>query len=224
MTHQIIAIDGFASTGKSTLSKRLAAYLGYRYIDTGYMYRAISYYAMTNGLVKHNKVDEQMLISQMTSLQFEWKEDSRGVLHIAINGLIQGEELRTNEVSNLVSEIASITEVRSHLLTQQRNLAKVQSVVMDGRDIGTVVFPNANHKFFLNADAEIRAQRRFDEMQAKGIPASFEEVLKNVIERDKRDSERKTAPLKKADDAIEINTSNLNADEVFDILCGYVRE
>ena len=139
-----------------------------------------------------------------------------------VNGKIYGEELRSAKVSNLVSQVASIPAVRTHLLNQQRALSKAASVVMDGRDIGTVVFPNAKFKFFLNATPAIRAQRRFEEMQTKGIPGSYEEVLLNVIERDRLDSSRAIAPLKKAKDAIEIDTSSLIIEEVFDLLCRHL--
>ena len=138
---------------------------------------------------------------------------------MAVNGKVYGEELRTAEVSNLVSQVAAIPAVRTYLLNQQRALSKATSVVMDGRDIGTVVFPNAQHKFFLNATPAIRAQRRFEEMQAKGISGTYKEVLANVIERDRLDSSRAIAPLKKAKDAIEIDTSSLDVEEVFTLLC-----
>ena len=138
---------------------------------------------------------------------------------MAVNGKVYGEAIRTQEVSALVSPVATIGLVRQHLLVQQRALAKSANVVMDGRDIGTVVFPNADMKFFLTANAEIRAQRRFDEMHAKGLKASYDEILANVLERDRIDSNRKVAPLKKAEDAIEIDTSALTVEEVFALLC-----
>ncbi len=143
---------------------------------------------------------------------------------MAVNGKVYGEELRTAKVSNLVSKVAAIASVRTHLLEQQRALSKATSVVMDGRDIGTVVFPNAQYKFFLTASPEIRAQRRYEEMQTKGIEASYAEVLANVMERDRLDSSRTLAPLKKADDAIVIDTSALTIEEVFALLCQYLAQ
>jgi cytidylate kinase len=158
----------------------------------------------------------------LPQLQFSWESQTTGEKLMMVNGKIYGEELRSAKVSNLVSQVASIPAVRTHLLNQQRALSKAASVVMDGRDIGTVVFPNAKFKFFLNATPAIRAQRRFEEMQTKGIPGSYEEVLLNVIERDRLDSSRAIAPLKKAKDAIEIDTSSLIIEEVFDLLCRHL--
>ena len=219
MSTKIIAIDGYASTGKSTLSKRLAHHLGYTYMDTGYMFRVVAYHVLKNEWLNDGQVDEKALEVFLPSLLFDWKEEADEIKAMAVNGKVYGERIRTQAVSALVSPVATIGLVRQHLLVQQRALAKSANVVMDGRDIGTVVFPNADMKFFLTANAEIRAQRRFDEMHAKGLKASYDEILANVLERDRIDSNRKVAPLKKAEDAIEIDTSARTVEEVFALLC-----
>ena len=222
METTVIAIDGYASTGKSTLSKRLATHLGFTYVDTGYMFRVIALLVIEKNWLNDNEIILAPLAAALPQLEFGWIDQPNGEKQMAVNGKIYGEELRTPQVSNLVSQVATIPAVRTHLLEQQRALSKAASVVMDGRDIGTVVFPNAQHKFFLNASAAIRAQRRFDEMQLKGITASYEEVLANVIERDRLDSSRAIAPLKKAKDAIVIDTSSLTVDQVFSLLCEHL--
>jgi len=222
METTVIAIDGYASTGKSTLSKRLATHLGFTYVDTGYMFRVIALLVIEKNWLNDNEIMLAPLAAALPQLEFSWIDQPNGEKQMAINGKIYGEELRTPQVSNLVSQVATIPAVRTHLLEQQRALSKAASVVMDGRDIGTVVFPNAQHKFFLNASAAIRAQRRFDEMQLKGITGSYEEVLANVIERDRLDSSRAIAPLKKAKDAIAIDTSSLTVDQVFALLCDHL--
>jgi len=219
METTVIAIDGYASTGKSTLSKRLATHLGFTYVDTGYMFRVISFLVLQKNWLNEKGIDQTSLTQALPQLQFSWQSQPTGEKLMAVNGKVYGEELRTAEVSNLVSQVAAIPAVRTYLLNQQRALSKATSVVMDGRDIGTVVFPNAQHKFFLNATPAIRAQRRFEEMQAKGISGTYKEVLANVIERDRLDSSRAIAPLKKAKDAIEIDTSSLDVEEVFTLLC-----
>lgn len=223
MKTAIIAIDGFASTGKSTLSKRLAAHMGYTYVDTGYMFRAICWYGIHHQLIKGDVLDVEALEQVLPSLKFSWKKTVDGSSSMAFNGQVHGEELRTVKVSQWVSKIATLGSVRKHLLHQQRELASATSVVMDGRDIGTVVFPAAKHKFFLTAQAEVRAQRRFDEMQKKQIPGTYEEVLENVIARDHMDGNRDIAPMKPAEDAIVIDTSDKNLEEVFLLLCSYLR-
>lgn len=223
MKTQVIAIDGYASTGKSTLSKRLATHLGYTYVDTGYMFRAIGLYVLQNNLIVDDVITLSKLEKALPTLQFSWVEGEDAQLLMALNGRVYGEELRSTEVSNLVSRVATVAAVRSHLLEQQRKLSDNTSVVMDGRDIGTVVFPNATHKFFLNAKPEIRAERRYAEMQAKGIPGTLDEVLANVIERDRLDSTRAIAPLVKAQDAIEIDTSAMDVEAVFQLLCDHIK-
>ena len=219
MPTKIIAIDGFASTGKSTLSKRLAQKLGFVYMDTGYMFRVVSLHVLENGWLKDNTIDEAALNAFLPSLNFHWQQTPEGGNAMAVNDKMFGESIRTQAVSALVSLVAVLPQVRTYLLEQQRELAKSANVVMDGRDIGTVVFPHADLKFFLTANAEVRAQRRFKEMQTKGLEASYDEILANVIERDRIDSTREMAPLKKAVDAIEIDTSELTIDAVFDLIC-----
>ena len=222
MKTTVIAVDGFASTGKSTLSKRLAKALDYTYMDTGYMYRAVSYFAFTTDLIQEDVIQEQKLEIALSETSFRWSTvaDPKQML---FNGKTYGDELRTLEVSSWVSCIAQLGFVREHLVNQQRILSQLGSVVMDGRDIGTVVFPNADFKFFLIADPNVRAQRRFDELQAKGEEVLFEEILKNVIDRDHQDSTRAISPLRKAEDAVEIDTTSFSVEEVFEQMMSAVK-
>lgn len=211
-----IAIDGFSSTGKSTLAKQLAKHLGYVYVDTGAMYRAITLFAMQNGYISKEFFDKETLINSLLSikLHFEFNEEL-GFGEMYLNNVNVEKEIRTIEVSNFVSKIAEVSEVRSKLVEQQQAMGKEKAIVMDGRDIGTVVFPDAELKIFMTASPETRAQRRFDELQAKGDNVSYEEVLKNVQERDYIDSHRDDSPLVIADDAIEIDNSYLTREEQF---------
>lgn len=219
----VIAIDGFASTGKSTVAKLLAAHFGLTYMDTGYMFRVISWLVLENGWMDDaGAMDIKALERSFQNTHFDWVDEGEEGLKMAFNGRVFGEELRTAEISNLVSRVATEATVRAYLLEEQRSLAKIAPVVMDGRDIGTVVFPNATFKFFLTANPKIRAQRRYEEMIAKGLPTNFDEVLANVIERDRLDSTRLIAPLKKAEDAIELDTSSLTVEEVFQKLCDHI--
>ena len=222
MKTTVIAVDGFASTGKSTLSKRLAKALDYTYMDTGYMYRAVSYFALTTDLIQEDVIQEQKLEIALSETSFRWSTvaDPKQML---FNGKAYGDELRTLEVSSWVSRIAQLVFVREHLVNQQRILSQLGSVVMDGRDIGTVVFPNADLKFFLIADTKVTAQRRFDELQAKGEEVLFEEILKNVIDRDHQDSTRAISPLRKAEDAVEIDTTSFSVEEVFEQMMSAVK-
>ena len=218
----VIAIDGFASTGKSTLSKRLAKALNFTYMDTGYMYRAVSYFALTTNLVQEAVIKEQKLEIALSETSFSWST-AAGSKQMLFNGKAYGDELRTLEISSLVSRIAQLGSVRMHLVNQQRILSQSGSVVMDGRDIGTVVFPKADFKFFLIADPKVRAQRRFDELQAKGEQVLFEEILKNVVDRDHQDSTRAISPLRKAEDAVEIDTTSFSVEEVFEQMMSAVK-
>lgn len=219
----VIAIDGFASTGKSTVAKRLATHFGLTYMDTGYMFRVISWLVLENRWIDDaGAIDTKALEASFQNAHFDWVDEGKDGLKVAFNGRVFGDELRTVEISNLVSRVATLATVRSYLLKEQRLLAKATAVVMDGRDIGTVVFPDAAFKFFLTANPEIRAQRRYAEMQSKGLEASYEGVLANVIERDRLDSTRAIAPLKKAEDAIEVDTSALSIEEVFQQLCDHI--
>lgn len=212
----IVAIDGFSSTGKSTVAKQLAKYLGYIYVDTGAMYRAVTLYAMQQGLINTNHFDENELVNQLKNIQITFKfNPDLGFAEAYLNGENVEKQLRTLEVSSYVSKVAAIPEVRYVLVKQQQQLGKDKGVVMDGRDIGTVVFPNAELKLFMTASAEDRAQRRYDELINRGDHVTYEAVLKNVKERDYIDSHREDSPLKKAKDAIEIDNTNLDLQQQF---------
>lgn len=211
-----IAIDGFSSTGKSTLAKQLAKELGYVYVDTGAMYRAITYFAMQNELIKTDFFNKKSLTEVLPKIQLEFKFNADlGFAEMYLNDENVEKQIRTIEVSNFVSKVAEVSEVRSKLVEQQKEMGKNKAIVMDGRDIGTVVFPDAELKIFMTASAETRAQRRFDELQQKGDDVSYEDVLKNVVERDYIDTHREDSPLVIADDAIEIDNSYLNKEEQF---------
>ncbi|MDN3673827.1 (d)CMP kinase [Flavobacterium branchiarum] len=211
-----IAIDGFSSTGKSTLAKELAKELQYVYVDTGAMYRAVSLYAMKNGYISADSFDKEKLVASLPSIQLVFQYNAAlGFGEMFLNGENVENEIRTIEVSSFVSKVAEVSQVRSKLVEQQKEMGKNKGIVMDGRDIGTVVFPDAELKIFMTASAETRAQRRFDELQQKGDNVTYEEVLKNVVERDYIDSHREDSPLVIADDAIEIDNSYLNKEEQF---------
>ena len=220
-----IAIDGFSSTGKSTLAKQLANKLGYAYVDTGAMYRAVTLFAMQNGCISSDFFDKQTLINSLPfiNLQFNYNPDL-GYAEMYLNETNVETEIRTIEVSNFVSKVAEVSEVRAKLVQQQQKMGKRKGIVMDGRDIGTVVFPDAELKIFMTASPETRAQRRFDELQAKGQDVSFEEVYKNVQERDYIDTHRDDSPLVRASDAIEIDNSNLSREEQFDLVLDLVKK
>jgi len=213
----IIAIDGFSSTGKSTLAKELATYLGYVYVDTGAMYRAVTLFAMQNKYIQADAFDVAKLIQALPQidLKFQYNEQL-GYAEMFLNGENVESQIRTLEVSQYVSRIAEVSEVRAKLVEQQQKMGQERGIVMDGRDIGTVVFPDAELKIFMNSSAETRAQRRFKELIEKGQNVSYEEVLKNVQERDYIDSHREDSPLIIADDAITIDNSNLSKKEQFE--------
>ncbi|WP_281233377.1 (d)CMP kinase [Flavobacterium gelatinilyticum] len=211
-----IAIDGFSSTGKSTLAKQLAKELEYVYVDTGAMYRAVAYFAMQNKLIGADFFDKQALVTELPKIQLEFKFNADlGFAEMYLNGENVEKQIRTIEVSSFVSKVAAVSEVRAKLVEQQQEMGKNKAIVMDGRDIGTVVFPDAELKIFMTASPETRAQRRFDELQQKGDNVSYEEVLQNVVERDNLDTSREDSPLVIADDAIEIDNSYLNKEEQF---------
>ncbi|MEO8239806.1 MAG: (d)CMP kinase [Flavobacterium sp.] len=211
-----IAIDGFSSTGKSTLAKQLANELAYVYVDTGAMYRAVTFFAMNNNLIKTDFFDKKTLIDSLPEIQLEFKFNSDlGFAEMYLNGENVEKQIRTIEVSSFVSKVAEVSQVRSKLVEQQQEMGKNEAIVMDGRDIGTVVFPDAELKIFMTASAETRAQRRFDELQQKGDNVSYEDVLKNVVERDYIDTHREDSPLIIAEDAIEIDNSYLSREEQF---------
>lgn len=214
-----IAIDGFSSTGKSTLAKQLAKHLGYIFVDTGAMYRAITYFALQKDFIKQDFLDKENLIVNLSDikLEFQFNQDL-GFAEMYLNGENIETEIRTINVSNFVSKIAEVSQVRAKLVEQQQEMGKNKGIVMDGRDIGTVVFPDAELKIFMTASPQTRAQRRFDEMTAKGENITFEAVLKNVQERDFIDTNRKDSPLVMATDAIEIDNSHLTREEQFEIV------
>ena len=220
-----IAIDGFSSTGKSTLAKQIANQLGYIYVDTGAMYRAVTYFAMQHNFVSETHIDTEGLIENLSnvSLQFRFNE-TLGFAEMYSNNENIEQAIRTIEVSRLVSKIAEISEVRAKLVEQQQQMGQNKGIVMDGRDIGTVVFPNADLKLFMTASPQTKAQRRFDELLEKGQRVTFEEVLQNVQERDYIDTHREDSPLLKADDAIEIDNSNLSKKKQFELVMELVNE
>ncbi|MEO8515194.1 MAG: (d)CMP kinase [Flavobacterium sp.] len=214
-----IAIDGFSSTGKSTLAKQLAKHLGYIYVDTGAMYRAVTLYAMQNHLIAADSFDKASLIADLPKIKLHFEFNfNLGFAEMYLNDVNIEREIRTIEVSSFVSKVAEVSQVRSKLVEQQKEMGKNKGIVMDGRDIGTVVFPDAELKIFMTASAETRAQRRFDELIEKGDNVSFEAVLKNVEERDHIDTHRDDSPLVIADDAIEIDNSYLSREEQFQIV------
>ena len=220
-----IAIDGFSSTGKSTLAKQLAKELEYVYVDTGAMYRAVAYFAMQNKFIGADFFDKNALKEALPKIQLEFKFNADLAFgEMFLNGENVEKQIRTIEVSNFVSKVAEVSEVRSKLVEQQQEMGKNAAIVMDGRDIGTVVFPNAELKIFMTASAETRAQRRFDELQQKGDNVSYEDVLKNVVERDHIDTHREDSPLVIADDAIEIDNSYLSREEQFDAVLELVND
>ena len=212
-----IAIDGFSSTGKSTLAKQIAAELGYVYVDTGAMYRAVTFFAMQNGYINAESFDKQSLINSLPFIKLHFEFNANlGFGEMFLNDVNVESEIRTIEVSGFVSKIAEVSEVRSKLVEQQQQMGKDKGIVMDGRDIGTVVFPDAELKIFMTASSQTRAQRRFDELQQKGQDVSYEAVLHNVEERDYIDTHRDDSPLRKAENAIEIDNSHLTRDQQFE--------
>ena len=215
MKKSIIAIDGYSSCGKSTMAKDLACEIGYIYIDTGAMYRSVTLYALRNNLFDEDgtiKLSE--LEKQMPDINISFKlNEATGRPDTYLNNENVEKEIRTMEVSSHVSPIAAVPFVRAALVAQQQRMGDEKGIVMDGRDIGTVGFPQAELKIFVTASAEVRAQRRYDELKAKGMEANFADILKNVQERDYIDSHRETSPLRKADDAIELDNSNISIAE-----------
>lgn len=218
-----IAIDGFSSTGKSTLAKQLANHLGYVYVDTGAMYRAVAFFAMQNGYINADSFDKQTLINSLPNIKLQFKFNaSLGFAEMYLNDVNVEDEIRTIEVSSFVSKVAEVSEVRAKLVEQQQEMGKNKAIVMDGRDIGTVVFPDAELKVFMTASASTRAQRRYDELLQKGDVVTYEEVLKNVEERDYIDTHREDSPLVMASDAVEIDNSYLNREEQFEAVLDLV--
>lgn len=210
----VIAIDGHSSCGKSTVAKQLAQQLGYIYLDSGAMYRAVTLFALRNKLASNGIVDQQALISRLAEIKIEFRVSTTTKQNETyLNGENVEEEIRQLPVANHVSPVATIREVRAEMVKQQQLMGQEKGIVMDGRDIGTVVFPNAELKIFMTASPEVRAQRRYDELTAKGQQVSFEEILNNVEERDRIDSNREVSPLKQADDALILDNSHLTREE-----------
>ncbi|MHB0755754.1 (d)CMP kinase [Polaribacter sp. M15] len=220
-----IAIDGFSSTGKSTIAKLLAKKYNYIYVDTGAMYRAVSLYAKQNGFVGENFLEKEKLISNLSniSLSFQYNNEL-GFAEMFLNGENVEKEIRSLAISQLVSKVASISEVRKKLVAEQQQMGSERGIVMDGRDIGTVVFPNAALKLFMTASADKRASRRYKELIDRGDDVSFEKILFNVQERDRIDSTRKDSPLVKAADAIEFDNSDMDIEEQFEKICSLVEQ
>ncbi|MCR5710959.1 MAG: (d)CMP kinase [Prevotella sp.] len=209
-----IAIDGHSSCGKSTMAKDLAREVGYVYVDTGAMYRSVTLFALRNGLFTADGINEEELRRRMPEINISFKfNPETGRPDTYLNGELVENDIRTMEVSSRVSPIATLGFVREAMVAQQQQMGKDKGVVMDGRDIGTTVFPHAELKIYVTASAEVRAQRRYDELKAKGMDADYDEILKNVQERDYIDSHREVSPLRKADDAIELDNSHMTIAE-----------
>jgi cytidylate kinase len=220
-----IAIDGFSSTGKSTIAKELAKQLGYIYVDTGAMYRAVTLYAMQNKMVGDSFLIKEALLGDLEkiSLSFAFNE-KLGFAEMYLNGVLVEKEIRTLEVSKLVSKVSAISEVRKKLVAEQQLMGANKGIVMDGRDIGTVVFPEAELKLFMTASPDKRATRRYKELIERGDEVQYNEILENVVERDRLDSTRKDSPLVKAVDAIEFDNSDMGLEEQFERIYSLVAQ
>ena len=209
-----IAIDGFSSSGKSTMAKVLAKEIGYAYIDSGAMYRAVTLYALEHGMIADGVVDEAALVAALPDIHITFAHNAEtNANETYLNGRCVESEIRQMEVSSNVSFVAVIVAVRREMVRQQQAMGRGKGIVMDGRDIGTTVFPDAEMKVFVNASAEVRARRRYEELQAKGLDSTYEEVLKNVTERDYIDMNREESPLRKADDALVLDNDNMTREE-----------
>ena len=225
MKNYIISIDGHSGCGKSTLAKKLASELRYTYVDTGAMYRAVAFFALQNGLIDEKGKLKADAINEVEKLVIDFTEpNEQGESYIQLNGLVVEKEIRSIEVSDRVSEVSKHEFIRRKLVLIQQKFGKEQNIVMDGRDIGTVVFPNADIKFWIKASAQKRAERRWEEYKSKGEYVEFQKVLDNIISRDKQDSYRELSPLKKPKGAIEIDTSNINIEQTCDLALSYVKK
>lgn len=210
----IIAIDGHSSCGKSTVAKEVAARLKYLYLDSGAMYRAVTLYCLRNNLINDDHLNEKALINNLEQIRISFRHNPATLGNDTfLNGENIEDEIRELPVSRNVSNIAAVKEVRQFLVASQREIGKGKGIVMDGRDIGTVVFPDAELKIFMTASPEIRAQRRYDELTAKGIVVNFDEIKANIISRDRIDENREISPLRKADDAVVLDNSHLTREE-----------
>ena len=209
-----IAIDGYSSCGKSTMAKDLARSIGYVYIDTGAMYRAVTLSAMRHGIIHSGSIDTDRLKAEMGNINISFKLNTEtGMPDTYLNGELVEREIRTLEVSNNVSPIATLAFVRAAMVCQQQAMGREKGIVMDGRDIGTTVFPDAELKIFVTASPEVRAQRRYDELKGKGMPAEYNDILANVKERDYIDSHREVSPLRQAEDAVVLDNSHMTIPE-----------
>lgn len=216
----VIAIDGFSSCGKSTFAKMIAARLGYIFIDTGAMYRAVTLYALENGAIVNGIVDEQLIRTLLDRIVINFRfNPQRGASDIYVDGEWVEGKIRTIEVSNFVSAVSQIPEVRTKLVAMQQEMGREKGVVMDGRDIGTVVFPDAELKLFMTADPRIRALRRYEELREKGDSVSLEEIEQNIIDRDRADQSRAISPLRQAEDAVILDNSYMSLEEQMEWLC-----
>lgn len=214
----VVAIDGYSSCGKSTIAKALAKYANYTYVDTGAMYRAVALY-MNRLSVNGERLSDAYIIAQLPNIHISFTQ-VKGAQHVMLNGEDVESQIRTLEVGNMASQVSPIKAVREFLVAQQQAMGKEKGIVMDGRDIGTVVFPKAELKLFLTASAEVRAQRRYDELIGKGEKPVYEEVLADVNDRDYRDTHRAESPLRQADDAIVVDNSHLTREEQMDVIYG----
>ena len=225
MKNYIISIDGHSGCGKSTLAKKLALELRYTYVDTGAMYRAVALFALQNSLIDEKGKLIPDAINEVEKLVIDFTDpNEEGESYIQLNGLVVEKEIRSIEVSDRVSEVSKHEHIRRKLVLIQQKFGKEQNIVMDGRDIGTVVFPNADIKFWIKASAQKRAERRWEEYNFKGENVEFQKVLNNIISRDKIDSNREISPLKKPKGAIEIDTSNINIEQTCDLALSYVKK
>ncbi|MCD8171954.1 MAG: (d)CMP kinase [Alistipes sp.] len=213
----IIAIDGFSSGGKSTFAREIAARLGYIFIDTGAMYRAVTLYALEHGAIRGGILDEEKLAGMLDEIDIRFRfNPQRGASDIYVNGELAEGKIRTIEASNFVSAVSGIAAVRRKLVAMQQEMGRNKGIVMDGRDIGTVVFPDAELKIFLTADPAVRARRRYEELRAKGMDVSQEEIERNIRQRDEADQSREVSPLRKAEDAVVLDNSHMTLPEQMD--------
>lgn len=219
-----IAVDGFSSCGKSTLAKQLAAKLGYVYIDSGAMYRAVTLYALRNNMIVDEELDTKKLIANLDDVKIHFELNANGEPQTFLNGTNVEREIRKIYVSQWVSPVAAVPEVRHVMVAQQQKMGEAKGVVMDGRDIGTTVFPNAELKIFVTAEVDVRAQRRYDEMLSKGELADMAEVKQNLQERDRIDQSRAESPLRKADDAVVLDNSHITREEQLQIAYDWAME
>ena len=220
----IIAIDGHSSTGKSTLAKQLAEALDYIYVDSGAMYRAVTLYALEQGFISDKKFDTDALISNIENVNIEFKKEGNNPTVLYLNNKEVSSKIRGMEVSNLVSKVAALPQVRQCLVKEQRKMGQNKGIVMDGRDIGTVVFPEAELKIFMTASAQTRTQRRFDELTAKGEQVDFDEVYENITSRDYKDSTRADSPLTQAKDARVLDNTNLTQSQQYKIVMDWIKD